>query len=336
MSGETDLLAWASLALERYQVASPAVRFLRHSDNLTFQVTDGADGTRFLLRLHKPLTANFADLRQQPPAICSELLWMDALRQDAGLPLQPVVCSRDGELVSSIALPPGGEVVPCSLLGWLEAEPFRPDAPNIETLAVKLGRLMARLHNHASHWQPPEGFLRPCYGPEHVHQVLEKLSPGVQMGLIRPEDYATLRATAGQVSDIVASIPQTPNNWSMVHNDLHTGNWLFHGDEVIPIDFALCGFNYYLSDIATCAGSLGAETPSLQRLFLEGYIELRPLPDLYARQIEAFFVASVLGYYAFILPDASQHEWISSHLPNTVRSVCRKFLREEPVFFREN
>ena len=35
-------------------------------------------------------------------------------------------------------------------------------------------------------------------------------------------------------------------NWGLIHADLHEGNYLFHNEQIRPIDFYRCGFGYYL------------------------------------------------------------------------------------------
>ncbi len=275
MAENSLLVKWAIQALACYPIASPSIQFLRHSDNLTFKITQGTDDKKFVLRIHKPFTRNLADLRQQPRAILSELLWMDALAKDAGIPVPPVVRNNAGQLITSVQLSSDGQIVPCSMLGWLDAEPYRPDAPEIENLAMQLGRLMARMHTHASQWQPPEGFLRPRSGPEHILQIMDKLLPGIQMGIIQPEDYSVIKMTAEKIRDIVITIDRTPENWSLIHNDLHTGNWLYRGEKVFPIDFSLCGYRVSPLRYRHCAGSLGSENPALRRSFINGYLEKR-------------------------------------------------------------
>lgn len=327
------LIKWAVQAVACYPIASPSIQFLRHSENITFKITDGKDNKQYVLRIHKPFTRNLADLRQQPRAILSELLWMDALAKEAGIPVPPVARNNAGQLITTVELASAGQLVPCSVLGWLDAEPYRADAPNIEILAAQLGRLMARMHDHASQWTPPEGFLRPRTGPEHILQILDQLLPGIQMGIIQPEDYTVIKMAAEKIRDIVINIDRIPENWSLIHNDLHTGNWLFRGDKVFPIDFSLCGYGYHLFDIAICAGSMGSENPALRQFFINGYLEHRTLPQDFSRIIEAFFIISILGYYAFILPDPGHNEWISTHFPTVAETVCSRFIREEPFFF---
>ncbi|MEZ0395999.1 MAG: phosphotransferase [Anaerolineales bacterium] len=329
-SCQPEFLQWAALAIEHYPLARPRLEFIRHSENLTFRVSDGR--RQYLLRLHQPKTPTLADLRQQPQAILSELQWMAALRSEAGIPVPPVVPNRNGELVTLI-LPEGqSDPIPCSLLGWVNGRPFEPAAEDAPALARRLGELMARMHAHAAAWQPPEGFLRPRYGSDHAWALLEKLSAGVSLGILSPADFALLRALADALTATISEIAQTPEHYGLIHGDLHTGNWLTRRGRIIPLDFSLCAFGYYLFDIAIAAGSLGTENAGLRPFFFEGYRRRRPLPEDRLRAIEAFFILSVLGHYTFILPDASRHEWLYENIPRMLRTIGQNFLRQEPFF----
>jgi len=73
---KTDFSNWATKALAYYNLDEYEVRFIQHHDNITFQVTPHSHKERYLLRIHRPLTENFVDMRQQPSAINSELLWL--------------------------------------------------------------------------------------------------------------------------------------------------------------------------------------------------------------------------------------------------------------------
>lgn len=70
----TDFSNWATNALAYYNLDEHEVKFIQHHDNITFQVTTRSHKERYLLRIHRPLTENFVDMRQEPPEINSELL----------------------------------------------------------------------------------------------------------------------------------------------------------------------------------------------------------------------------------------------------------------------
>ena len=65
----TDFASWATKALACYDLDEHEVRFIQHHDSITFQIVTRTSKEMYLLRIHKPLTENFVDMRQQPLAI---------------------------------------------------------------------------------------------------------------------------------------------------------------------------------------------------------------------------------------------------------------------------
>src|SRR5579863_5453428 len=110
--------AWAEQALKSYALHNPQITFLRHNENLTFHVSDHGQGASYLLRLHFPLNENFKEpfkgMRQQPAALASELLWLEALHRDTPLTVQQPVRNISGSLVTLIQV--GTTTIPCTLL----------------------------------------------------------------------------------------------------------------------------------------------------------------------------------------------------------------------------
>ena len=75
----SGLVASAWQALDQYAVEAGSLHVLGHHDAIAVQVSDRTGRTAYLLRLHRPLSPNFIGLRQQPDALRSELLWLEAL-----------------------------------------------------------------------------------------------------------------------------------------------------------------------------------------------------------------------------------------------------------------
>lgn len=329
----TDFTAWAQEVLRQYPLHEPLLRWIGQSDNVTFQVTDSKTGALYLLRMHLPVEDFFSPLRREPRAILSELQWLHALRQQTSIPVQQVTPTTSGELLTLFPIPQTGVTIPCSLLGWLEGESFQPENPHAKQILYQLGEMVAILHNHASAWQPPQGFFRPSYTVEEIHRTIRALAPAIELGLLTPAEYAELEETGEAVYSLAAQLPVDSTHWGLVHNDLHAGNWLIHAGKIFPIDFSLCGFGYYLFDISICVGSAAARNTALGNPFFTGYGSLRSLPDGYQRMVEGFMICSRMGYYAFILPRPEQHAWLRTRIPAAITEVCRPFLRGEPIFF---
>jgi Ser/Thr protein kinase RdoA (MazF antagonist) len=137
-------------ALGAYAIDVARLRPLAHGDNTTFRV-DAADGSHYLLRIHRPS-------RKTPEEVRSELLWLTALHQGPGLTAPIPEPTRAGDLLTVTRIPEVPEPRMCVLLRWLPGR-FR-DASLTPTHLAQVGAFMARLQNSASHFTPPEGFVR--------------------------------------------------------------------------------------------------------------------------------------------------------------------------------
>lgn len=315
------------MALAQYGLA-PTCRFIGHSENITFEVTDDRAG-KYLLRLHEPITAHFAGVRQQPAAIESELEWLEALGRDTRITLPRPARNRAGHLVTLITLP-GAMTIPCTLLHWVEGEHIRMDAPEAGVQVEWLGMLQAELHAHTSTWQIPNNFVRPAYGSTFFSQVLDQLAAGVPAGALRERDYALIRESILRAAEQLGTLAPDHEHWGLIHNDLHPGNCLVCGDTICPIDFSLCGFGYYLFDIGTSLGSI----PQVMRpAFLDGYTHRRSLQGDPIALIEGCLIISRMSYYALVLPDPSHHEWVKSRIPQVVDTICARFLNGQSFLF---
>lgn len=317
--------AWAKIALRHYGLVDPAAEFLRLNENLTFRVEAASGRERFLLRLHRSAPSNF--LVQSPASLESELLWLEALARDTDIGVQRPVRNRKGQLVTTIA--PIGETTPllCSMLTWIEGEPFQQDRPDAPLLAGRLGQLIARLHDHASHWSMPSGFMRVTFGTDFLHRTVTLLKLGVELGLFSPNDLATLDEAADRIRSEISLLPHDKQTWGLIHADLQGGNLLVHNDDIRPIDFSLCGFGYFLFDLGI---SLSCVQPPLRTPLLEGYRGHRPLPQDHMRLIEAFALFGMLNCYAFLLPNPDCHDWLRQGVPAAASKECQAFLRGEP------
>jgi Ser/Thr protein kinase RdoA (MazF antagonist) len=320
-------LRWANDALRHYELHAPSVRFIGHSENITFQISEPAGG-QFLLRLHHPITHTFVGLRQQPDAIRSELRWLEALANETAIHVPQPIRSRDGSLVTMAQVAPD-QTCPCTLLRWVEGDPFPQDGGHAVAAATALGRLVAALHQHACGWAAPPDFVRPSYDTRFFRQVADNLQPSVTAGVIEPSTYTVIRQTVEACIATVAELPARAT-WGIIHNDLHPGNCLVAGGDVRPIDFSLCGWGYFLFDLGTSLGSL--DVP-LRQACLDGYRVRRDLPENHIRLIEAFFIISRMSSYGFALPNTQQHDWLRQRIPQVVETICQPFLRGETFLF---
>jgi Ser/Thr protein kinase RdoA (MazF antagonist) len=326
-----QLAGWGKRALQQYSLGETNLCFLGHSDNITFRVEEAA-GSLYLLRLHKPALSYWAGIRQLPEVIASEQVWTEALAVEGGFAVQRPVSTRGGELVSSL-LVENENPIPVTLLTWLAGEHFSTASPEAKAQIERLGALVARMHEFAAHWTPPAGFIRPKYDLDHFNRVLSRLLRGVDLGIFSEEIYRSLRAAIQAILDEIGMLPDGPENWGMVHADLHMGNFLVAEGEpgIIPIDFSFCGFGHYLFDISVClAGGLKA---SLTPAFLAGYRGVRPLPEEDFRAVEAYAMSGRLSYYAYQIDNPVERAWLQRRIPEVAQNQVARFLRRERILF---
>lgn len=288
----------ARAALEAYDLENPQIRFLRQAGNTLFRVIEPApegpkeqDATfvegRYLLRVHNPGC-------QPLEGVELVLEWLAAMRGEAGLPVQEPLRTRDGRLLAAADIEGGPGERKCSLLRWLRG---RYVTKGIGTRHLRAqGRLMARLHAFAAGWTPPPGLTKRNYDWDGLF----KDDDGV--GIPASEAWAMLPAStvrpfegvAGEMRRVMDRWGKRPRVYGLIHGDLGVdANVLFWGGEARAIDFDDSRYGYYVYDLAValehCQDDPGY--PAFRQALLDGYREIRALPDEQAERLELFLAA---------------------------------------------
>lgn len=317
--------------MDAYDLVDPQLEFLRHNENLTFKVAASGQRSPLLLRIHSTALPGLDPCWRAPETIRSEMAWLEAIARDTDVVVQQPLPTRTGELVSLVELT-NGDRLPCSVLHWIDGEPFPKQAADAAALARQFGRMVAELHTHAGSWRVPPGFTRPAYDPEFAVRALARLKRGVQQGLFSDEDLAVLEETAHKIKEIAGSLGNDPKHWGLIHADMDGSNVLVHDGDVRPIDFSLCGFGHFCFDLSVCLANLDAR---LRVSFLEGYTERRELrPDAH-RLIEAFAIVGIISCCALHIGRPESREWLPRRMPVFANEYARSVLDGKPYLFED-
>ncbi|MFC2082465.1 phosphotransferase enzyme family protein [Candidatus Bipolaricaulota bacterium] len=287
----------AGLALKAFGMPDADYRFNHDSGNVSFRVRN-AEETRkrsyrelfepghYVLRLHQ-------DDYQETQAIRSELAWLEALGH-AGLPVPAPVRSVEGQLLVEIAHP--GMPVPrrCSLLCWVKG---RMTEKGIGPNHVRaMGQAMARMHEQAASWSPPDGFERWHYTWEGLFGASNVA--GVSLQTAQAEILDSVRVVYDEVTAALAGVMGAlgtgADAFGLIHADLSLGaNVLFWKGEARPIDFDDCSFGYWMFDAGVALSGLRARSnwPLLRDAFLSGYLSVRSMPEDQWRHHDLFIAA---------------------------------------------
>jgi Ser/Thr protein kinase RdoA (MazF antagonist) len=324
----------AQTALAAYGLAGARLTFQQYTANVIFRVD--VPGVASFRDENDPYVPDRYNLRilatSNTDTIASELTWLAALRHEAGLPVPEPVPALDGSLLTKIAAPgvPQGRVV--SLMRWIDGRHlttgFRPHH------AQAVGRLVAQLHQFSAVWQPPPGFQRFHWDWEGQFGEGE-LSGTDELIASMPEQFQqAFKIVTARVREAMDSFGKGPDAYGLVHADLYLENVLFKDGEPRPIDFEDCGFSYWMCDIGVFLSQWPWTDafPRIRDAFLDGYAQVRTLPEAQLKQLDLFMAAQyaqmVLWASAFMRDDPArraQHEaWRNKDGNNLVHYFKRQ------------
>lgn len=282
-------------ALAAYEVGKPRMTPLRHEDNTTFRL-HVENGEQYMLRIHR-------HPKKTPEMVRSEMMWLDALREEGELVVPVPVPTRDGDLLTIAAADGVPEPRVCVLFRWVPGRFFDESLRPIHL--KKVGALMAHLQQHGANFTPSDGFVRGrldhlCGKPDGISESLARQrvdNPEDEAAAIRlvsevcsPEDGALIRAYIEKVRAVQRSIGYGPDDFGLIHGDLHQENYLFDRGQAQAIDFDDCGYGHYLYDIGVTLNNVHwhDDASELRQAFLAGYRSVRPLSLEHEAHIDLF------------------------------------------------
>jgi Ser/Thr protein kinase RdoA (MazF antagonist) len=275
-----------------------ALTLLNVSENATFAVDDPASGQRTVLRVHRHGYHDAAEIE-------SELAWLTALREQAGVRTPHVLTANNGRRLLALHeadAPDPRYVVHFEWLPGVEPTPTDERLPESFEL---LGAITARMHNHVSTWAPPQGFARFAWDYEGSFGSVARWGrwqDGVAVGGSEREVLARLDDT---LRTRLAHFGTGPGRFGLVHADLRLANLLADGDQTYVIDFDDCGWSWFLYDFGAAVSFFEHDPriPELTDAWLRGYRSVRVLDAEDEAEIETFVLMRRLLLVA----------WIGSH-----------------------
>ena len=286
----------AQAALNAYGLAGARFRFIRQAGNTLFRVKEtnltlgGSDvyaAGEYLLRLHQPGY-------QSTGAIELELAWLAAMCREASLPVPEPFSTSDGRRLVRVSIAGVPGQTDCSILRWVRGRPhtgnYRPEHYRAQ------GRLMARLHRFTEGWAAPAGAAKRKYDWEGLFRDdLEEGMPASEAWSLLPQEYVgPFEVVAGKVKRVMDGLGKGPEVYGLIHADLGLdANILFWHGEARAIDFDDSGFGYFAYDLSLALEHCQEDEslPRFREALLEGYAQIRPLPEGQQAQLDLFLMA---------------------------------------------
>ncbi len=272
-------------ALRAYGLTPSRLVPLAHEENTTFLVIDSR-GDRYVLRIHRVSGTPFHHPRTVAE-VRSETAWLSAIRRDTDLVVSEPVAAANGSPVTVAEADgvPGSRT--CVLFRW---HPGRfIDGGLTPTHLERVGRFMARLHEHALQFELPADFRRRRIGD----------TTGAVAGNIAATAEGVFgRWGRGIAEDVISSTQRVQHElgkerdvYGLIHADLHQDNYFFHRGQVRVIDFDDCGWGHFAYDLSVTLSEVRRRPgyAALRAALLRGYREARPFAVEHEPLLENFY-----------------------------------------------
>ena len=262
--------------LSAWDLQIQAITMAAQSENIVYHLISD-DGKEYAVRVHRPGYHTLEELN-------SEHLWTSALHQ-AGVHVPGVCRTKTGEYYQPIFHK--GIQLQVGVVEWLNGKLLKsvfeqePGERYLKKQLGNLGRLAAQMHNQASNWMVPEGFVRhrldadglmgedPLLGP---FWILPELSPAQR------KLFSDLRIN---IFKRLKDLGEDRDHFSMIHADLHRGNLMVTDNGLHAIDFDDACFGWHLYDLSLELFRYHdhADLLNLRAALINGYHEERSLSD---------------------------------------------------------
>jgi Ser/Thr protein kinase RdoA (MazF antagonist) len=317
--------------LKEYPIRVSSTVFIRHNENLTYKVTDEANGMSYLLRIHKAVTPNLSGLQHTYEGLKAEMTLLQELNEKTDVLVQTPVRNTAGEWVTRVTAE--GEVVQCTLLQWIEGRDIQQDETISKEHIIHFGEQVGNLHQFSRTTGMRMSEVRPAYaGIAQNESKLKRLELGVSLGVFSGDDFITLKKIFEVLNSSLETYPQTVNTWGIIHADINKGNLLVTQHGIAIIDFCLFGYGYYLYDVA---GSVLSFKPEERDHFISGYTsKSASFSEKDMKLLEGFMILSILGFYAFHMENEDKHTWMRERMPIFCNKYCQPIINNQSIFYK--
>ncbi len=307
-------------ALSLYQLKNPSAALIRHNENATWKVTDGA-GSAYVLRIHRP-REGFSQVifsQNKEAALRGELHILTALNAYTDVPAQIPVKNLQGDTLTKLS---GGEYA--TMLTWLEGSTLE-NAETTPELLHEVGRMTAcmhRLFQTCSELPSPAGH---DYDKQLMGSMIGKFQDMERANVVSPNYVQGMTACLLEIKRRMAELDLKDHAFGVVHSDLSKSNMLLCDKCVAPIDFGLWGYGYYYMDLGGLASHY--TEPWQQAAIFEGYESVANI-RVKRRYVDPFICLGILLYVCTFAESVYKEEWFPKALERWTNTYFLPILGE--------
>lgn len=311
MTTDAEAHRMADEALARWGGSERPIRLVKNRENIVFEVWLPG-GRRAALRLHRPGY-------QSAAAINAELVWTMRLKEH-GLGVPEPLPMLDGNLLATLE---NGRQASC--VGWLSGDPIgcaeemlTGSAADQRALFVRLGALIARLHNLTDAGAIPAEFPRPHWNIDGLLGTDPLWGRFWENPSFSESDRDLILEARSAAREDLARFITEGADIGPIHADVLRENVLEDEGRLLLIDFDDSGIGFRNYDLATAIVQ-SLEEPNLPLLvegLIEGYRSHRPLEEFAARRLALFIGLRTFASAGWIItraaPDDSRQRFYAA------------------------
>ena len=280
--------------LEEYDLVPTKLSQITVASNTIYRISTACSG-EYVLRMTSPKSCHGSD------EIRSEIAWLHALDRDTDIGIPAPIAKADGSYVTDVSVPGASETVGCAVYRWVPGV-MLDDARTPDNVK-RLGVLMARLHEHASTFSPPDGFRIRTYDSvfPYANESFPNVEPLVLFGakassFLSAEHQKIYTVAHNIVAEEVDRLIHGSEPLRVIHNDLHVWNVKVTQERIYALDFEDMMWGMPQQDIATTLYYLRwLDTyGTYLHAFRAGYESVRPWPEDRDGQIETLIMGRML------------------------------------------
>lgn len=270
-------------ALKNYNFIHPEADFIRHNENMTYEISDG--DIKYLLRIHKAAEGlDFSISYGDTPRhvfIESEIELLRKLHDIGGLKIQNPIRNKAGEYVTRLE---SGDLV--TVLSWLDGDNL-VNTTITEELVYEIGQMIGKLHHDAAQISSVK---RCCYDEMYIDRVLNEIRKAYELKHLEKQAYEMIEKVLSYIKRILVEEKQ---NFLLIHDDLSKSNIIYDKGNLSPIDFSLSGYGIPEMELGEIICSLHKD--EYISSLVEGY-ETTSNRKINKSYIKAFMALSVILY----------------------------------------
>lgn len=332
MKGDVDMdyIDYAKKVLPLYPISYSEIKFIRHNENMIFQIIDNALNKSYVLRIHKSNIEGFAVIQHSYECLRSEMEFLFYLSNNSSLTIQKPIYACNGEFVATSYEEDRPQPLYSTLLEWIEGSTLTLKEDNLDDIIYSLGVNVAIFHEASMQFQPSNNFLRPVYSTQNLKSAMEDLKFGIDVDLYNINQYKLMTQVADKVISKLELLDERSDAWGLIHTDYQLGNVIVSNEKLSFIDFCLSGYGYYLFDLGSAATMFDSEK---RNIFLDGYASRLPFSYDDLPYIDCLIFTDIFVSYNLFIKDANKRGWIKDHTEKLCNDVFLRFLDGETVFY---